>query len=94
MEINKDRVLVKQRWRKTKDTKGRLYDICQDLTVVEKDYKPEVCCSSYECGCYGMPNNPVVCKRCIKQHTFKLKLNLRKNSKRVLHKRKIDVYLP
>ncbi|PEF48885.1 MULTISPECIES: hypothetical protein [Bacillus cereus group] len=80
--------MVKQRWRKTKDTKGWLCDICQDLTVVEKDYKPEVCCSGYECGCYGMPNNPVVGKKCIKQHTFKSKLNLRKNSKRGLHKRK------
>ncbi|QDD87300.1 hypothetical protein FORC087_516 (plasmid) [Bacillus cereus] len=36
MEINKDRVLVKQRWRKTKDTKGWLCDICQDLTGSRK----------------------------------------------------------
>ncbi|MEC2463722.1 hypothetical protein P9X10_02245 [Bacillus cereus] len=85
---------MKQRWRKTKNTISWLCDLCQDFTVVEQNYKPEICCSGYMCGCYGMPNNPVVCNKCIRKHKFKSKLHARKHSNRGLHRRKVDVYLP
>ncbi|PHE64395.1 hypothetical protein COF68_06040 [Bacillus toyonensis] len=85
---------MKQRWRKTKNTKSWLCDFCQDLTIVNKDHKPEICCDGYMCGCYGMVNNPVLCKKCSNSINFDAKLRSRKLSKRGLHNIKVDVYLP
>lgn len=25
------------------------------------DYDPQYCCTGYDCGCQGRPNNPAVC---------------------------------
>ena len=33
-------------------------------TVCEKEldgYDPQMCCSSYDCGCMGQPTNPPIC---------------------------------
>ncbi|WP_182101847.1 hypothetical protein [Niallia taxi] len=30
------------------------------------EYKTEYCCSGVECGCYGLPVNPVFCDDCEK----------------------------
>ncbi|WP_203334328.1 hypothetical protein [Planococcus beigongshangi] len=37
---------------------------CHKEIEVTEDYKPEYCCSGYECGCYGLPTNPVFCDEC------------------------------
>lgn len=31
---------------------------------VPKDYVPEYCCDGRECGCMGLPNNPMLCDVC------------------------------
>ncbi|MFV1457762.1 hypothetical protein [Bacillus mycoides] len=56
---------MKQRWRKTKvKTKPWVCDGCGFITKVEKDYEPKMCCNGYECGCFGMPIEPVFCDSC------------------------------
>lgn len=40
---------------------------CREGRVeVEDDYEEEMCCSGLDeqCGCYGMPVNPVFCDTC------------------------------
>lgn len=58
--------MKKQRWRWTK---GKLWfcDGCSVMLRVKRSYKPENCCSGYECGCHGMPVNPVFCNKCIRR---------------------------
>jgi hypothetical protein len=41
-----------------------LCDGCGDFIKVTKDYEPSMCCSGFECGCYGMPIDPVFCYEC------------------------------
>ncbi|NRD80331.1 hypothetical protein HPT25_23700 [Bacillus sp. BRMEA1] len=55
--------MKKQRWRWTK---GKLWfcDSCFTSIRVKRNYKPEHCCNGFECGCYGMPINPVFCDKC------------------------------
>ncbi|PGT80586.1 hypothetical protein COD11_20970 [Bacillus sp. AFS040349] len=42
-------------------------DSCHCDIQVTNNYVPEFCCSGYECGCYGMPINPVFCDDCEKR---------------------------
>jgi hypothetical protein len=57
--------MKKQRWRFTKTPlKKWKCDSCWRETKVVKDYKPWVCCDGRECGCYGLPINPVFCEKC------------------------------
>ena len=58
--------MKQQRWRFTKG-KNWLCDSCGDFIKVPKNYEAEICCGGRECGCYGFPLNPVICKTCYKQ---------------------------
>lgn len=37
---------------------------CARAVLLPEPYEPEICCSGHECGCYGMPINPVFCPEC------------------------------
>lgn len=37
---------------------------CRKELEVEDDYKEISCCSGLDCGCRGMPVNPVFCSEC------------------------------
>lgn len=39
-------------------------DSCHKEIEVYDEYEPEICCSGFECGCYGKPINPVFCDDC------------------------------
>lgn len=39
-------------------------DSCNKDIYVLDDYEQEYCCSGRECGCYGLPINPVFCDDC------------------------------
>ncbi|CAL9972167.1 hypothetical protein VPHD290_0072 [Vibrio phage D290] len=44
---------------------------CGDDVTVEASYEIERCCGGgmqSECGCMGMPTNPVFCDKCAKEH--------------------------
>lgn len=45
-------------------------DSCNVEIEVPDDYKPEFCCSGYECGCYGRVINPAFCDKCEKEIFF------------------------
>jgi hypothetical protein len=38
---------------------------CGRAVLLAEPYEPEMCCSGHECGCYGMPTNPVFCPECV-----------------------------
>ncbi|MGE7545052.1 hypothetical protein [Sporosarcina newyorkensis] len=40
---------------------------CNKEIKVVADYEPEWCCDGRECGCRGLPINPVFCDKCEKQ---------------------------
>lgn len=42
-------------------------DSCNEDIKVIVEYEPEYCCSGVECGCYGLPVNPVFCDDCEKR---------------------------
>jgi hypothetical protein len=66
--------LIKQRWRKTKKPMKRwLCDGCGDFIKITKEYEPRMCCSGFECGCYGMPINPIFCDKCLEKYFGKQK---------------------
>jgi hypothetical protein len=62
----------KQRWRKTKP-KMKLWncDFCGKSIKVLASYEPKYCCSGYECGCYGLPINEMLCDECLEKHFSK-----------------------
>lgn len=37
---------------------------CGESVAVSKDYKEERCCYGGECGCMGLPTNPIFCLEC------------------------------
>lgn len=37
---------------------------CNAPIQVPNDYEPEYCCDGRECGCYGLPVNPMFCDAC------------------------------
>lgn len=37
---------------------------CGDSVAVSQDYKEEYCCVNGECGCMGLPTNPILCLEC------------------------------
>lgn len=43
-------------------------DFCGEKIKVPDDYEPKYCCSGYECGCYGLPINEMLCDSCLKKH--------------------------
>lgn len=60
--------MKKQRWRKTKKVKSCLCVTCNaEVQGVPIDYRPVYCCDGYMCGCYAMPLNPILCKKCEEQ---------------------------
>jgi hypothetical protein len=50
-------------------------DGCHCDTSVEDDFEYEFCCSGLreQCGCMGMPTNPVFCEECEKKITGQIK---------------------
>lgn len=34
---------------------------CGKKIEIDFKYEPEWCCSGYECGCQGLPINPLLC---------------------------------
>lgn len=40
---------------------------CEAEIEVPSDYEPEHCCNGWECGCYGLPLNPMFCHKCEEQ---------------------------
>jgi hypothetical protein len=55
--------MKKQRWRFTKGKKWSC-DGCREKMKVYAEYKPEYCCNGIECGCFGLPVNPIFCDPC------------------------------
>ena len=47
------------------DTKNWNCNGCGIPLDVEKSYEPEWCCTGFECGCFGLPVNPVFCEDCL-----------------------------
>jgi len=39
-------------------------DGCHKEIEVYDEYEPEFCCKGEQCGCRGMPINPVFCDEC------------------------------
>jgi len=37
---------------------------CNKEMKAQKDYEHEHCCSGFECGCMGLPINPIFCDKC------------------------------
>lgn len=35
--------------------------LCDVCGVEVKDYNPQICCSSFDCGCGGRPLEPPIC---------------------------------
>ena len=31
---------------------------------MEIDYEPRMCCDGRDCGCYGLPIDPILCDEC------------------------------
>lgn len=40
------------------------YPCCNCGEKVELDYHPKMCCNGNDCGCLGLPIDPVLCKDC------------------------------
>lgn len=41
---------------------------CGKTIGIPADYEPEYCCNGYECGCMGLPINPMLCDECEEKH--------------------------
>jgi len=41
-------------------------DVCDKEMQVLDNYKAEICCNSFDCGCNGQVINPVICDDCQK----------------------------
>lgn len=42
---------------------------CGTKVDADDDYKPAYCCYGSQCGCMGLPINPVLCDTCERQIT-------------------------
>lgn len=49
------------------DMKDWNCDRCGKPLEVETSYETKWCCSGFECGCFGLPINPVFCDDCIEE---------------------------